>query len=429
MIYKYDNRKSQLIYVLMAFTLVLNTSWGASSGPAKSDSSGLKWWKGNLHTHTFWSDGDDFPEMVVKWYKDHGYHFLSLSDHNILSQGQKWKVITSKQSKAFDKYLEQYGNRWVETKANDENKSVRLKPLNEFRCLFEEPGKFLLMEAEEITEKIHINAINLKELIPPQGGKSTVEKLQNNVNAVLEQRKKTGQLMIPHVNHPNFQWAITAEDLMVVKGIKFFEIYNAHGSVNNMGDEIHVSTERMWDVILTKRLAELDLGILYGIGTDDAHNYHHFAKKAANPGQAWVMVRSGFLTPESILKAMEAGDFYTSTGVVLNDVSYEKNTLSVQVDAEDGLEYTIQFIGTPKRYDKSSEPVMNAEGKSLPVTRTYSKDIGTVLAQVKGTRADYTFKGDEIYVRAKVTSSRPDADSHIPGEFEAAWVQPVILCK
>lgn len=33
----------------------------------------LRWWKGNLHTHIFWSDGDDFPEMVVQWYQAHGY--------------------------------------------------------------------------------------------------------------------------------------------------------------------------------------------------------------------------------------------------------------------------------------------------------------------------------------------------------------------
>ena len=140
------NGKCQLIYILMAFVLLINTSWGMDPDPTKSDVSALKWWKGNLHTHTFWSDGDDFPEMVIKWYKDHGYDFLSLSDHNILSQGQIWKVINSNHSKAYDKYLKQYGNRWVETRANGQNMSVRLKPLNEFRCLFEEPGKFLLIQ-------------------------------------------------------------------------------------------------------------------------------------------------------------------------------------------------------------------------------------------------------------------------------------------
>ena len=28
-----------------------------------------KWHKGNLHTHSLWSDGDDYPEMIADWYK------------------------------------------------------------------------------------------------------------------------------------------------------------------------------------------------------------------------------------------------------------------------------------------------------------------------------------------------------------------------
>jgi hypothetical protein len=48
------------------------------------DSSSPRWFKGNLHTHSLWSDGDDFPEMIADWYKQHGYHFLAISDHNVL---------------------------------------------------------------------------------------------------------------------------------------------------------------------------------------------------------------------------------------------------------------------------------------------------------------------------------------------------------
>src|SRR5689334_5201721 len=39
-----------------------------------------RWWKGNLHTHSLWSDGDDFPEMIADWYRRHKYHFLSMTD-------------------------------------------------------------------------------------------------------------------------------------------------------------------------------------------------------------------------------------------------------------------------------------------------------------------------------------------------------------
>src|SRR5262245_24226725 len=36
-----------------------------------------RYWKGNLHTHSLWSDGDDFPEMIGDWYKKNGYDFLA----------------------------------------------------------------------------------------------------------------------------------------------------------------------------------------------------------------------------------------------------------------------------------------------------------------------------------------------------------------
>jgi len=49
-----------------------------------------RWFKGNTHTHSLWSDGNDFPEMISAWYKDHGYDFLCMSDHNTLAEGEKW---------------------------------------------------------------------------------------------------------------------------------------------------------------------------------------------------------------------------------------------------------------------------------------------------------------------------------------------------
>jgi hypothetical protein len=118
------------------------------------------WWKGNLHTHTLWSDGDDYPEMVVEWYKQNGYHFLALSDHDILLQGEKW--IDAKHNhageQAFQKYLERFGRKWVKVRMFGDRLQVRLKPLSEFRCLFEEPDRFLLIQAEEITDnRAHLN--------------------------------------------------------------------------------------------------------------------------------------------------------------------------------------------------------------------------------------------------------------------------------
>ena len=44
-----------------------------------------RWYKGNTHTHTLNSDGDSTPDDVVRWYREHGYQFLVLTDHNVLT--------------------------------------------------------------------------------------------------------------------------------------------------------------------------------------------------------------------------------------------------------------------------------------------------------------------------------------------------------
>jgi len=155
-----------------------------------------RWWKGNLHTHTLWSDGDDYPEMVVDWYKSHGYHFLVLSDHNILQEGDKWTPLTAEPASAlaYEKYLDRFGPGWVQRRWLQTTQMVRLKTLHEFRGFYEQRDRFLLMLGEEIsatyqTVPIHLNAVNLHKLIPPVRGASILDVIQKNVDAVLEQRE------------------------------------------------------------------------------------------------------------------------------------------------------------------------------------------------------------------------------------------------
>ena len=67
------------------------------------------------------------------------------------------------------------------------------------------------------------------------------------------------------------------------------------------------------------------------------------------------------------------------------------------------------------------------DGDDAPVRRIYSKDIGSVLDDVAGTRPAYPISGDEIYVRAKVISSKPKENPYKEGEMEAAWIQPIVI--
>ena len=404
-----------------------------ASPPVRPCPRGLPWWKGNLHAHSMWSDGDDYPEMIADWYKREGYHFLALSDHNVLAQGSKW--IDPSESRggpaALEKYRARFGTDWVEEREADGKPMVRLKPLGEFRHLFEEPDRFLMLQAEEVSDwigdlHVHINALNALEKIHPQHGRSILGLLRRNLEAVLALRHATGHLVLPQVNHPNYQWAVTAEDLLEADGLALFEVFNGHPAVRNYGDAQHASTERLWDIVLAHRLAEPGGKPIHGVATDDSHHSHHFARNKANPGRGWVMVHAPRLTPEAIVGAIEAGDFYASTGVVINDIQCDGTQLRLHIRPRKGFPHVTEFIGTRKGCDLAGHPVLGPDARPLRVTSRYSGDIGHVLAEAKGIAPTYTFDGDELYVRARVISSKPKDNPYEEGDVEVAWTQPFI---
>ena len=374
---------------------------------SEKETDNRKWYKGNLHTHSYWSDGDDFPEMIMDWYKDNGYHFVALTDHNILAQGEKWIVVRKGRiyEEAFDKYLAKFGEQWVTHKRDTGRIQVRLKTYDEYRKRFEDDN-FLIMQAEEVSDRfdgkpMHMNATNIQSLITPQGGSSMAEVMQRNVDAVLKQREETGVPMFPHINHPNFHFAITAEDFMNLKGERFFEVFNGHPQVFNYGDSTRPGTEYMWDQINVV-YARKNQPFLLGLATDDSHNYHLFGSKYSNAGRGWVMVRADSLTPASLIRALEAGDFYATTGVILDEVEVREKSLHVDVREEQGVNYEIQFIGATGQDQHSG-----------------------ILKTVSGTEATFELQDSYIFVRAKITSDKPKENPFEDGDFETAWTQPV----
>jgi len=367
-----------------------------------------KWYKGNLHTHSYWSDGDDFPEMIMQWYKDRDYQFVALSDHNIIAEGEKWKKISkdSLYQKAFEQYLNQYGEDWVKYEDDKEGLRVKLKTLSEFRPLFEEDEKFMIFKAEEVTsylddKAVHMGAINIEEVIEPQKGATIVELIQNNLDAIKDHGKKIGRPVMQHLNHPNFTYAITAEDIKQLNGERFFEVFNGHPYVNNYGDSIHDSTEKMWDQV-NIAYHSMNKPLLLGIATDDSHHYHKFGSKWSNAGRGWVVVKSKNLDPTRIIEAMEAGNFYASTGVELSELKFENNRLSLEIEAENNVNYEIQFIGVKKGSTKSE-----------------------ILKSTTATNASFEIPKDVLFVRAKIISGKLKKNPYSEGDTEVAWTQPV----
>ena len=326
-----------------------------------------QWFKGNLHSHTLNSDGDSTPDDVVRWYREHGYNFVAITDHNYLTS------------------------------------------VDGLNALHGANGKFIVMKGEELTDRLdgkplHVNGFLVDGLVLPPGaateaemnetlrrdgltssvvttvdrvrGEGVVTRLQAMVDAI------RGANGVPSINHPNYGWAISAEELGQVQRTRLFEVFNGHPLVNNVGGGGVPGLEETWDRILSSGK------LLYGIAVDDAHYFKRPEDKTLpRPGFGWVQVRAAQLEPRAIIEALERGDFYSSTGVELQAIEATASRMTITVREERSSKYRIQFIGRQ----------------------------GRLLSETTASPATYTFKGDEGYVRAKVIESNG----------KLAWVQPV----
>ena len=190
----------------------------------------MRWYKGNTHTHTLNSDGDSTPDDVVRWYREHGYQFLVLTDHNFLTS------------------------------------------VDGLNALHGADEQFLVVQGEEVTSRagdkpMHVNGLDVERRVEPHTGASVGEVLQRD-------RRRHPQRVRRAAHQPSeLRWAITGQELQQVRNNRLFEIFNGHPQVNNEGGGGVPGLEEVWDRILSSGT------LLYGIAVDDAHIF----KQPGNP--------------------------------------------------------------------------------------------------------------------------------------------------
>ena len=100
-----------------------------------------KWYKGNIHMHTFWSDGKAFPEEAIEIYKNTGYNFICLSDHNTFQSKEKWLTVDKKNERHLERFLKSHPDQ--ETRVTQKGiKQIRLSSYKKLKDEYEEEDKF-----------------------------------------------------------------------------------------------------------------------------------------------------------------------------------------------------------------------------------------------------------------------------------------------
>ena len=421
----------------------------------------VPWWRGNLHMHTFWSDGRAFPEEAIAWYRAHGYHFLGVSDHNVFQDDPDRWIAESGRERYFAEYLAAYPEARVRVGILGARKA-RLSTFGEFATRFNEPGRFLLLPAAEATRtiqfsdgrrnEVHMNYVGVPAILPSIAAPDftrterdipIAEFIERHAAETASLARSLGRRHLFMLNHPVWMWYDVAPEVMAdCPSVRFFEACNngtpvppAEGLPTDGFD-----TDRFWDIANAFR-ARRGLPLLYGIGGDDTHVYRGEPYDGMlMPGNAWTLVRAPSLDTDALFDAMEGGDFAVCEGLEPEDIAFDAatGTLSVSVAAKPGAARTIRFFVSKR--DFSETPVRTvtvrpaAEADSPVHERTlriYDDRIGFEAKTVQGApgaplRASYTLAPDDLYVRARIEEpGRPlcTAFLHPQGRL-VAWTQP-----
>lgn len=226
------------------------------------------WYKGCLHLHTVKSDGELKSREVYNCYKDKGYDFIAITDHEVIT-----------------------------------------------KLDFEPDNNFLVIEnSVEFGCGVHNAELDL--IMPILGIGFENDKLcdydtsqQDTIEYIIE----NNGLAIIH--HPNYVWGGKYNELSKLKGYHGIEVFNA---VMKECTGSPFAFEK-WDYLLSKG------NNIWGFAVDDMHwPKEHLIFKG------WIMVDAEKLTKKDILDSIKRGKFYSSTGVELEEQHIGRNKFFVR---------------------------------------------------------------------------------------------------
>lgn len=288
------------------------------------------WYRAMFHCHTTNSDGGRSVEAAVAWYGDRGYDVLAITDHNQLT-----------------------------------------------RATPPAGGGLLLVPGTEVDagrarngEPYHILGLGLAEMI--ELPRDLPSRHQLSAQTVIDRLRRAGAVVF--VAHPYWS-GLVVDDLLALDGIAGLEVYNTNVDVDvAKGDgSVH------WDDGLCARKP------LFALANDDTH------WRMGDAGRAWTMVRAESRSQDAVVRALEDGAFYASTGAALKDVAFDGETASVRVAPPGARE--IRFMADGRWGQR-----VTADGAAL-------------------SGATFTLRGRERYLRIEVVG--PDGGR--------AWTNPLFV--
>lgn len=268
------------------------------------------WFKGNLHTHTNLFDGYASPEEVIRLYRDGGYDFLAVTDHNMY---RAYPQHTS------EEFLMIYGTEltpgikidwedeaFLKVVDNIKGSALSTKIITAEDPYEEENTPVEMPDLVRNNKSPHVIAISRQPSCEPWDAE---ESRLTDIQSMIQYAQEKNCMAI--VAHP--AWSkLDTEDLLKLENYTAIEVYNH--VCENLLTQGEASV--YWDCMMNHGKK------VFAGACDDMHN-----PEVSLGG--YLMLKAEALTYEKVVEAIENGDYYSSAGPVIEDIQIENRKVTV----------------------------------------------------------------------------------------------------
>lgn len=259
--------------------------------------------KANLHSHTTYSDGVLTPEEAKKIYKEKGYQIVAFTDHNVMYDHCDLND---------ENFLAMIGSE-IDVYKPDGYPKKECFHINFY------PRKSGQTAIPCYNPKHIRHGKLVEELRRTQAhiGGEDFERTYENMPDVINAYAAAGY--ITQINHP--VWSLqTAKDYLNLQNVTMLEIYN-HGNFVSGYDEFDT---QLWDELLRAGVKWV------ATSSDDNHNEAPLDSPWSDSFGGFTVIQADELTQESVVKALEEGKCYASTGPTFESIELEDGKLRVE---------------------------------------------------------------------------------------------------
>ena len=251
-----------------------------------------KYYKTNLHTHSTITDGKFSPQELKDMYKSQGYQILCISDHN---------VMVDHSALNDDEFLLLTGG---EFGISEPGQNAFYKKSYHLNVISKRPDN---LWQPFLPKKPRESALPYLELVdtPDMSRRHDPE----SINQIIAECNAHDQLVA--YNHP--AWSLqNYTDYAPLEGLWAMEVCNYNC--------LYAGRDTYSSLVLRDFLAQGKQ--VFPLGTDDMHTIKTHAG-------AWIMVGAEKLAYDSVIQALEVGDFYASTGPEIHSLTVEGAALKI----------------------------------------------------------------------------------------------------